>query len=183
MRLKQGALDGLCGIYAVLNSVPRWTGRRLSEQNRYDLFKKLLHSLDGERALGDIIVDGLTYRDTRKLVGIASKFTSRRLEVEASISPARACANVRSLGSRLRTHLAEERTSALMQFKRRTADGEVDYWHWTVVTAVTDSSLLLCDSAGLARIPLGQSSVGQSARYELFGHQLILIQGKPAKEA
>ena len=70
--LYQGRLDGLCGIYAVLNSVrviqPKWL-----QKNQEKLFIKLVSSLDDGQLLGNIIADGIDFRKLGKLFDIVSR--------------------------------------------------------------------------------------------------------------
>jgi hypothetical protein len=43
--LQQGEMDGLCGIYALVNAIGRLAGQRLSEEDEIDLFKELIRSI------------------------------------------------------------------------------------------------------------------------------------------
>lgn len=43
--LRQGEMDGLCGIYALVNAIRHLAGRRLSKEDEDNLFKELVRGI------------------------------------------------------------------------------------------------------------------------------------------
>lgn len=62
--LKQGSLDGLCGLYAIINAirVTLYPERKLSPAQQYKLFKRGIRTYRRRRNLAKLIRSGMTER-------------------------------------------------------------------------------------------------------------------------
>lgn len=70
----QGNLDGLCGVYAVFNSVRNLTSTRLDSDEERELFRQLISKLGSERRLEDALCSGITFQPLGGLIDAASDF-------------------------------------------------------------------------------------------------------------
>lgn len=161
--LEQGTLDGLCGIYSIINSLlwaqytsqlatikkPKQT-KDLDEAELTDLFMHLLSALVQRRSHLRPVVDGVSHNDLARLIKSSSKwlvehsgaaFTSHRpFYGRARIATSRvACVLAR--------HLALPGSAVIVGLER-------PWDHWTVVRKATPRRLLLLDSSGESQLPL-----------------------------
>lgn len=160
---EQGMLDGLCGIYSIINGLlwaqhtSRFTtikrpkqARTLREVEVTELFIHLLSALVQRRAHLRSVVDGVNNRDLARLIRHSSRwliersgvaFTSHRPFLgRARIATSRvACA--------LAEHLATPGSAVIVGL-------ECPWDHWTVVRKATPGRLLLLDSSGESQLLL-----------------------------
>jgi hypothetical protein len=140
---EQGDLDGLCGVYAVVNAarLAAHPHRRLRAAECRGLFAALLEELADEGRLRGFVAAGLGNRVLARLLRRAGRWLRKRhglaLEVRRPFSKADepdpdAC--LRALAE----HLARPGTAAIVGSDE----------HWTVVRAVTPRRLLLADNDG-----------------------------------
>src|SRR3546814_14668614 len=73
---RQGSLDGLCGVYSVINAVVLTC--RPSSEDVQDLFRTLCQELESEGRLADVLAGGMTVRTLGKLIDAAGRFLSDR---------------------------------------------------------------------------------------------------------
>ena len=166
--LEQGALDGLCGIYSIVNGIlwalktypaprPHKRGRRLpSDAELGDLFVMLLSNLVQGHSHLKSIVDGTSSRQLLRLLSKSSDWlrenkglalvTRRPFQGRSYVATARV---TRGLGQ----HLARPGTAVILGV-------EAPLDHWTVVRRVTPQSLLLLDSGGASRLSMKEWGEG-----------------------
>src|SRR3546814_10459474 len=73
---RQGSLDGLCGVYSVINAVVLTC--RPSSADVQDLFRTLCQELEREGRLADVLAGGMTVRTLGKIIDAAGRFLSDR---------------------------------------------------------------------------------------------------------
>src|SRR3546814_12125771 len=73
---RQGSLDGLCGVYSVINAVVLTC--RPSSEDVQDLFRTLCQELAREGGLADVLAGSLSVRTLGRLVDAAGRFFSDR---------------------------------------------------------------------------------------------------------
>ena len=176
--LEQGDLDGLCGVYAVVNAtrLAAHPHRRLRAADGYDLFAALLAELADAGRLRGFVAAGLGPRVLARLLRRADRWLRERhglgLEVSRPFAkrdqpePA-ACLRV------LAEHLARPGTAAIVGSDE----------HWTVVRAVTPKRLLLADSDGRRHFAVAMMSemagTGSASRPWLPG--MLLLEASPSQ--
>lgn len=154
---RQGHLDGLCGLYSIVNAVrfalrsvdrrycTSHLRRQLSRNEAELLFTALLHSLVSSRRHARLIVDGIDSIQLAELLGIAGKWLQTQKDLELSCSRPllrRARVGTKTLLGSVEQHLLRPGTAAIV-------GTNAPYWsHWTVATKVTESRLYLLDSEG-----------------------------------
>ena len=149
----QGDLDSLCGLYAPVNAI-NWGLRKddpLSSPEAKALMRAMIMHLDRSGDLPGAITRGLNVAALNRLSGAAGAWLSARRNVELEVGRpffrTRKAPTVHSVTGKLREHSKAERTAAIVLIRRRVQ-------HWTVVTSVSASSLILKDSEGDHRIPI-----------------------------
>ena len=160
---EQGHLDGLCGVYSIVNAVQfaLWTvkfprphllqqPRRLSDVDAESLFETLLGHLVYSKRLARNVVDGIGPNQINVLLRLADKWLRSEKAVQlASERPLHRRDRVgpKTILGRIVTHLSEPGTAAIV-------GADPPWRHWTVATRVTKSRLHLLDSGGYASVPL-----------------------------
>lgn len=175
----QGSLDGLCGVYAIVNACDLLLGGRLNYDYRSNLFCKLTNLLDDGRPIGDIISEGIDFRKLGKLVDVAS----RTLALEYNISVQRVVA-------------WRAKEGQLDQFWRELADHvnpsmgrtailglEGKHHHWTAINEVTQNRLKLADSDSLTHLNKAHCSLDGTRTHHLFPTQTYLLTACPVERS
>lgn len=140
----QGSLDGLCGLYSVINSISFISDQRIDQRTLFDLFIK---RLDETGRLGKVITHGTTRTVQRELLKIAKNFCALH-------------------GHRLTwLHVASRDYKTLDNLWRsltihQSAHGEGSiviglsgkHEHWTCIRKVNERSLLIADCNYIQRI-------------------------------
>jgi hypothetical protein len=174
--LEQGDLDGLCGVYAVVNATRLATHphRRLRAADCADLFAALLAELADEGRLRGFVAAGLGPRVLARLLRKADRWLRRRhglaLEVRRPFRKADEPSPERCLRA-LAEHLARSGTAAIVGSDE----------HWTVIRGVTPKRLLLADSNGRQYFATARTLEGagtnSASRPWLPG--MVLLQASP----
>lgn len=142
--LRQGELDGLCGVYAVINAV-RLLCPEIDQAIAADLFRTLIRALPkrGGRLM-DAIAFGLDVGTVRFLVKTACACTRRELEISLKAKPLRTrekAPRMRCVWKALQTEL-DTGNVAIIGLSGRLA-------HWTVAYGMSAKSIRLSDSDDL----------------------------------
>lgn len=153
----QGALDGLCGVYSVINACSFMFGRRLRKDDYRSLFRELGRTLEEQGRLGDVLASGMSVQTLGKLIDKASEFTSDLLREGIR----------RELAFRSDPPSLDLYWSKLAAHHRRTGEGQIiigmsnSHDHWSCVRKVTDRSLLLADSVELRRLNRARCTISE----------------------
>ncbi len=173
---EQGDLDGLCGVYAVVNAtrLAARPHRRLSAADCADLFAALLAELADEGRLRGFVAAGLGPRVMNRLLRKAGRWLRKRHGLALEVSRPFAKRGQPEPEECLRVlagHLARPGTAAIVGSDE----------HWTVVRAVTPRRLLLADSAGrrhlAAAVSPDATGTGSASRPWLPG--MLLLEASP----
>ena len=167
---RQGDLDGLCGVYAVVNALRSVEG--LTEAECRAVFRKLVRALGQGPRPHEPRLWGMGSRRLKHLVATARRCRLPDRELAFRARPLRLRGKERTL-SGLWTALEDELGPTCVALVGIT--GVTD--HWCVVYRVTPKTLWLLDSAGLTRIHRSRCTVGPShVRYSLVLGQILLIE-------
>ncbi len=167
---RQGDLDGLCGVYAVVNAV-RYV-ERLKEDQCEVVFRRLIKTLaQGSRPHVPLLW-GMGFRKLKGLVAAAGRCRFEGRDTAFQARPLRLRGKDRSLPG-LWAALEGELGPTCVALVGIT--GATD--HWCVVYRVTPKTLWLLDSAGRTRIRRSRCTVRASRiRYCLELGQILLIE-------
>lgn len=198
--LHQGRMDGMCGIYAVINGVSVLVQNRISTSELSDLFKELVLALyrrnHRRRPTGsspiDFIWEGTNVHDISLLLRTSREFL-QELGIDLVWSrPLQGKARPATLGQyweRLRESFDrhEGKCIAILDYNFDGQYGEEG--HWTCVEKITARTMRLLDSSLSLHIPKGVLRKGsctlgnKTARrpYRLFPHNVYLVHARPRK--
>lgn len=161
--LEQGELDGLCGIYSMINglnwalhSLRRSHGKatrptgQLREKEREDLFGSALRLLPHHRRGLSPVLDGMTGTDLARSLKKCVEWVQAKRGLQLGVIRPfyrRPRITTRRLGLALSKHLSKPGTAAIIGV-------EPPWQHWTVVVGVTPKRFTLLDSSGESFLPL-----------------------------
>lgn len=181
--LRQGDLDGLCGIYAIINAY-RAVCPAIDEASSRALFKRLINRLSQCVSPARYVASvhtGLTTSALKCLLAVASAFVTRRHGVQIKASPLTG-----------RGGLMPRKRWSLGQFwnvlGRHFDAGSVailglggHYRHWTVAVRCTPHQLNLLDSDGLTGLRRRQCTVGRRAagRVSIEPRYVLIVSKAP----
>jgi hypothetical protein len=169
----QGKLDGLCGIYSIINSIGLIEKKRMSEEDRRALFVYLVDLLDDGRGIGTIVQSGIGYRKLGELVDVASRLRRSRTEkvVKRQTAMKQIPGDLDEFWNVLRGHVdTAQGKSVILGLGGK-------YNHWTVVKAVKDKRLELQDSGGLTHLDKSRCGLakGPGVTHVLWPTQTYLL--------
>ena len=170
---RQGDLDGLCGIYAVINALgvicPELTGK-LSER----LFKRLVKQLRGRsREPLNFIAGGMGHRTLGHLLAVAIDFVEVKLAIKVKArqlpGQVRTSKRIDDLWRGLTSVLAPDRIAII------SVQGRMS--HWTVATRIGPKHLFLLDSGDLKRFRRKNCTVrGIEGRYAIAPGEVVIVE-------
>ncbi len=162
---RQGALDGLCGPYSIVNAIRfalhtrrarsgSRASKKLSDHESGLLFSYLIDHLVSVRGNGRLFVQGVGRVQMSVLLRAASVWLTTHWSVKLSFSCPFRRRRVRTatMLNLIARHLAEPGTAAIIA-------GNDPWHHWTVVTKVTKARLMLFDSEGDQFVPIDPSTL------------------------
>ena len=157
---RQGSLDGLCGVYAVVNSLDL-VGAPLRRPELREVFRQLTHSLGAVALLGAMNegLDALTLLRAAELT-FGWLAATHDVVLQTSLPfDGRRFRSAKGYLRALREHVNAPHTAAIIAFKTRSTA------HWTVVQGMDGSDLLLRDSDGLRTLRTAGFEVEAGRRY------------------
>jgi hypothetical protein len=166
---RQGRLDGLCGVYSLINAL-RLLCPRLDEDACERVFSALIRARARQAASPlAVISGGLSRRELLRLIGLWQRFAARELGITLTVS---------------RLKASEPTLRGIWRGLCRALDGQsvaivgldgVER-HWTVVHAATERTLRVADSSGRRAIFRSQCTVGRtSLRYRLRPSEVLVV--------
>ena len=171
---RQGRLDGLCGVYALINAL-RLLCPRLDEDACERAFCALIRARARQTTSPlAVISGGLSRRELLRLIGPWQRFAAKEFGVTLSVS---------------RLKVSEPSLRGIWRGLCRALDGQsvaiigLDgiERHWTVAYAATERTLRVADSCGLRVIFRSQCTVGRtSLRYQLRPSEVLVVRRERA---
>lgn len=158
--LRQGGLDSLCGVYAIVNAVRLALAPedRLTRDDALALYATLTEELARLGDLHDAVTDGIEAGLEWPLAKHAVRYLREECQIDVDVRRPFSGRKAMSLAATVKeiARMARDGTAVIL---------EVREWgcHWTVVRGVTEKSLLLLDSAGVKTIRLATCQVGGRA--------------------
>jgi hypothetical protein len=166
----QGDLDGLCGLYSIVNAVCYVL--RLRDDQCRNLLEKLLEALEQDsQRVHQPLLRGICFRQLKQLVMVASQCRLKGQKLTFATRPLRLNRQQRTL-PHLWTALDAEVGPTCVAIVGLAGITN----HWCVVARVTPKTLWLLDSAGQTRIYRSRCTVRSSrTRYCLEAGEILLI--------
>lgn len=167
---QQGGLDGLCGLYSIVNAVEILHGEGLSEKHAEALFKRIALKIGAK--FPHALWDGTGMPEVREMLDEAGDFAGKELGFSFTRrEPFHnvAFVNARDFRQRLGTLIVPGAVAIV---------GLSKPWdHWTVVDKAGKETLFLFDSVAMKRVRTADISIKQGARktYIFDAHQTFLL--------
>jgi len=153
--IRQGRLDGLCGVYSVINAVNVLAAPNVfTWEQRHELFELLVKAVFdrqvGNRKNVRFLWNGTWRPDVQEMLKVAARFARKRLgfglKVKVGLPGSGVGKKIPTFWKTLDAELSARRGgggAAIVGFQDDTMS------HWTCVVAVKDKSLKLRDSCGI----------------------------------
>lgn len=174
----QGNLDGLCGVYAVVNSVRNMSPRRLKGEEEKELFRKLIAALGEEGRLEETLCTGMTVQPLGRLIDRASSFLVSRTD----------CSLGRQLAFRQAPDSLQQVWNCMSAHIDSHGPGSVilglggKHDHWTCIGTMSETTITLIDSDGIRRLHRRNCTVSEARtgrHHELWPTQTYLLNIEP----
>ena len=148
---RQGHLDGLCGIYAIINAIRVVLGdpsRHISTEAWQELYAVLMLAVDETVGAATAAGCGIETKPLLHLLSVAARHMADEHEIELTVTrllKRRERPPLRKVLPRLARISEEPNTAILVSFL-----GHLD--HWTVLRRVSKTSIAFFDSSGFKRV-------------------------------
>lgn len=161
---EQGYLDGLCGVYSIINAT-RLLVKTISEEKCMKLFRECLTHMEKKKSLSKVITAGISKSEVwsilKNVVMVNYSITCK--------NPFRGVnkMNVEDFFGEIQTFLeADEKRAVIVGFYCP------DWDHWTVIRSVSPKRVSLFDSSmmktiNISRCALGKKSKGKPYKFVL----------------
>ncbi len=170
---KQGHLDGLCGIYAIVNGLRLVLERRLTESKCEQLFDFLTQYAIEEQGVLDLVSEGVGQRQMRQLLAVSLEYLEecvlRRVMPRISITqPWRRKSSQVGVNyiENINKRFNRDRSAAIIGI-------EHPINHWSVLRAKDANTLHFFDSENLEGTIKGQLKI--TAEYCSWDQQNIVM--------
>lgn len=170
---RQGSLDSLCGVYAVINSakaVAHTRGFSLRRWECSDLFTRLCGVLADGGRLENALTDGTKIRTFQAMTRDAHDWLveARGLQLESRRAFGKSPGSLELFWQRLSDHVEMEGPgSVLIRLSGRME-------HWSCIRTINDRAIVLVDSDGVRILHRKLCTIGDPDRRRI--HQLIPTQ-------
>lgn len=167
MPIRQGSIDGLCGVYSVMNATEVVIGkfhydRRLKRKasQRRVLFRKLIGYLAKHNMLEKTLICGFDDIDAKGgFIDIAIKSVrkSQKRKLCKQIAFDTDDVTLDQYWEKLTEHLSQPDSAVIISLSGRIK-------HWTCVKRITPNALILSDSSGIRQIARDRCTIETESR-------------------
>ena len=170
---RQGNLDSLCGVYAVINSVKAVAHTRGFSLRRPEcivLFRRLCGVLADGGLLANALTDGTSIRTFQAMTRDAHMWLvqARGLQLESRRAFGKSPESLDLFWRKLSDHVDDEGPgSVLIRLSGRME-------HWSCIRSISDSAIVLVDSDGVRMLRRKLCTIAEPDRRRI--HQLIPTQ-------
>ena len=173
--IHQGALDGLCGLYAIINACNN-IDIDLEQGERQELFKLGIGYLEKENILKKTLLDGMVKTHIMGIIDTFKPYFRKNHRKELKYKRVTYDAkNITGVWNTLSQSMELNKSAAIVGL-----NGMHD--HWTCVVSVSDATLQLCDSDGLKRIYKRHATCGEtngSLKHVLSPREVFVLRAEP----
>ena len=155
---EQGGLDGLCGVYSIINAARIIND--FNEDKCQRLFKEVVSHLDQNRNLSRILIDGLNINVIGEVLkNIRSLNVAREMPFRGKSET-----GLPEFWSSIQEFLRMSNSVVLL------APGGT-YDHWSVISSISDNRINFCDSDGIQYINRSNCTTQEPVKGR--NHQLL----------
>lgn len=150
----QGALDGLCAVYGILNATRIVSGMGDLESRK--LFRDIMRYLDRTRPLSEILVEGI---GLTTIGGILNNVVGDRIPNRTMPFKQHPETGLDELWTAMREFLGQKSQRAIF-----IGVGGPHWDHWTIVDSMSDRQIRFFDSHKLRRLNRSRCSTTRSTK-------------------
>lgn len=153
---EQGYLDGLCGVYATINSL-RLIENKMSEKEAMKLFSECLRHVEKRKGLGKVCTAGIVTND---ISSILREVVTVKYEVKVKRPFNKTDEiNVNGFFKEVRKYFEKgTKRSVIISIEGYGWD------HWTVLKSLTPKSLMLFDSAMMKTVLISKCTFNKQTK-------------------
>lgn len=148
---EQGALDGLCGVYSIINASKIIND--FSNEKCNELFQQVVRFLDSERSLVKLLINGIDIN----LIGQVMNNVKELNILKEQPYRGKSETTLKEFWGSMQTFLNGQNRAILLGL-----GGVHD--HWTVVQSMSDKQMKLLDSDGLKQLNRNSCTTGEPDR-------------------
>jgi hypothetical protein len=164
--LTQGDEDGLCGLYAITNTLTLLFPSRMDEEGRSDVFKVIAKACKSEWP--GIIWNGTSVSDMRSMLGAAREYLADSFSWEQPFAhkPFHA---FEDFERELKWRIEGDSAFAIVGLSK-------PWEHWTCAHRLTMHEMIMTDSCHVKQIKLAKCGLtGDGTDYEFDYHQTFTV--------
>ena len=160
---EQGNLDGLCGIYAIVNAVDAISGRdEFDREEQAELFSELVRCEFERLENIKFVSDGIYLVGMKRLVKRAESYLEQKkvlgVKCKAGLPGTGQGKNIGHFWDEIEKLLASDvPTAVVVGYNESDGTG-----HWTCVAKATGKTLMLRDSCGLSQLRKGGGTLART---------------------
>ena len=139
---EQGALDGLCAVYSIVNATRIVSG--IGEEEAKDLFKQIIRYLESNKDLGKILIEGI---DLLTIGGILGEVVGDRIKNRYMPFKQNPDTPLDEFWNEMMSFLSSGDRRAIL-----IGVGGPMWDHWSIVESITDKQIRFFDSYRLKRL-------------------------------
>lgn len=149
---EQGALDGLCGVYCIVNATRIISGT--SEEESRQLFQEIIHYLEKTKDLPKILIGGMGIQTIGAILAdvVGDRIVNRTMPFKQYPETP-----LDELWTEMMNFMAGGERRAIL-----TAIGGPMWDHWSIVESITDRQIRFFDSYKLKRLNRGRCATIRS---------------------
>lgn len=179
---QQGDLDGLCGIYALVNALHELLEIDLPEEFTEDIFQIVAGAIP-RREYPDVLWQGMDVDRVERLARASVRHIARRSGIEIEVTRPFAGKKVQKLTAYLEK-LAEIEAESFARFIVAIEQRDVGYGHWSVLKKIGSKTLTFADSSDLRKLKRRDVDVWRGVRHRMIPEEtivlrLVAVEGKP----
>lgn len=169
---RQGELDGLCGIYAIINAMKLLAVSRSHAFSDYDgaiLFREMVKYLHNRNLMPNALWDGTSIQHVRDFLHTARRFMRKRYQLEIVHKALARKGEITRKDVFWRVLDSALANGPDYNFKHKTEHARVALlglgWpqpHWTLAYGVSKKTIHLIDSGSHIRLSYARSTLGVS---------------------
>jgi len=171
---RQGQLDGLCGVYAIINAVQRLLGKSRVDGVTDDLFKAVARAIP-RKDHPTLLYHGLRRKTVARIARAAARYLNKSLGTDVAVCQPfrhRTFRNIKAFLSELDTiHMTPSATFILRVDWAGRQGG-----HWTVLKQIKSDRLVLLDSIGQRQISRHALSLRSERKHRITPRDAIQFQ-------
>lgn len=178
---KQGELDGLCGVYSVVNAIYTILPKETQENHpdlKKKLFRKALETFKNKSGLLDAILDGMDKDELLKVLESCKIFLNQLNLILDYEQLTRDYQRINGILNRVKEDKEHPNTAIIIGIESD------DMQHWTVIKEIINNTIRFYDSCSLKEISIeevGAKTPNQKKEYRIPADEVFSIWVNPKK--